>query len=164
VTGERVYLSLGSNVGDREKNLRRGIKLLSRFHYDFRVSRIYQSEPMYVKEQPLFLNAAAEGCTLLQPIELLQHIHGIEASLGRDRDSEERMGPRVLDIDILLFGDLVLQTRELSIPHPRMSERAFVLVPLLELSPGLEDPRNGRPYRELLNGLRGQGVYSWRTG
>jgi 2-amino-4-hydroxy-6-hydroxymethyldihydropteridine diphosphokinase len=158
---ERIYLSLGSNIGDRESNLRRAFQALSEFCRDLRMSRIYQTVPLYVADQPPFLNAAVEGVTDLEPEELLSRIHEIEAGLGRDRRRERRMGPRAVDIDVLLYGNLVLDSTNLTIPHTRMRERAFVLVPLLELAPGLKDPRTGAPYRDDLSGVAGQGVYSY---
>jgi 2-amino-4-hydroxy-6-hydroxymethyldihydropteridine diphosphokinase len=159
-----VYLSLGSNLGDRERNLGRAFELLSEILRDPIMSGIYRTDPLYVKDQPFFLNAAAKGHTLLAPEELIDRIHGIERFLGRNREAETRMGPRTLDIDILLFGNLEISTPSLTIPHPRMTERAFVLVPLLELAPELRDPRNGSPLKGSLPGLRGQGVYSWPPG
>ena len=158
---ERVFLSLGSNIGDRAGNLRRAFERLGEFLGNPRFSGVFQSAPLYVTDQPPFLNAAAEGVTELAPLELLRKIHGVEMALGRDRRREIRMGPRSLDIDILLFGSLVMDDAALTIPHPRLHERAFALIPLLELAPELRDPGTGRPFRESLEALGDQGVYSY---
>ncbi len=158
---ERAFFSLGSNVGDREANLTQAFSRLERLMGRLCISGIYQSAPLYVTDQPVFLNAAAAGDWDGTPFELLEAVHGIEGALGRDRGKERRMGPRTLDIDILLFGQLVLDHPDLSIPHPRLAERAFALIPLLELAPGLRDPRTGRMLREYLEALGDQGVYSY---
>ncbi len=159
--GERVFLSLGSNLGDRERNLRKAFARLGEFLENPRFSGIFQSAPLYLTDQPPFLNAAAEGVCGLDPLELLRRIHEVEKARGRDRRREIRMGPRPLDIDILLFGSLVMDDAALTIPHPRLHERAFALIPLLELAPELRDPRTGRLFRESLEALGDQGVYSY---
>jgi 2-amino-4-hydroxy-6-hydroxymethyldihydropteridine diphosphokinase len=130
------------------------------------LSSIYESRPMYVLDQPAYLNAAGSVMTELTPHALLETLHGIEKALGRDRSLEQRMGPRTLDLDILLCEERVIETPELVVPHPRLLERAFVLVPLLELDPELRDPRSGRPLSialEILDaaagGPEGRGVY-----
>jgi 2-amino-4-hydroxy-6-hydroxymethyldihydropteridine diphosphokinase len=159
--GERVFLSLGSNLGDREANLRRAFSLLSSFCLGLRISGLYRTLPLYLRDQPDFLNAVAEGTTELAPLELLRRLQEIEAELGRDRSREIRMGPRTMDLDILLYGNRLSETADLTIPHPRMKERAFVLVPLLELAPELADPGTGESYAEALNAIGGLGVYSY---
>jgi 2-amino-4-hydroxy-6-hydroxymethyldihydropteridine diphosphokinase len=161
---ETVYLAIGSNVGDREANIARALELLGKALPGVRVSSLYQTRPLYVTEQPPFLNAAAEVRTRMSPEELLDILQGVEAALGRDRSREIRMGPRTMDLDILLFGERVLETEQLSIPHPRLCERAFALVPLLELAPALRHPATGRPLREALEALGDQGVYSYPRG
>jgi len=113
----------------------------------------------------MFLNAVGEVVLSCEPRELLGLIHDIEGRLGRDREKERRMGPRPIDVDILLFDALVIDSPELTIPHPRLAERSFVLVPLLELCPELRDPRTGAPYMQSLRALNGEtrgirGVYS----
>ena len=162
--GERVYLSLGSNLGDREGNLRRTCEALSSFLRDLRLSPIYRTDPLYVVDQPPFLNAAVEGAVDLAPQDLLGRIHAVEAEMGRDRSRETRRGPRTLDIDILLYGALVLESPELTIPHPRLLERAFALVPLLDLAPEIMDPRTGRPLRAALEAVGRRGVYLYHGG
>ncbi len=152
------YLSLGSNVGDREKNLQRAWALLSSVRERGRMSSIYETEPMYVADQPRFLNAVGEAISALPPDEMLRTLHEVEKGLGRDRARERRMGPRTIDLDILLCGDLVMERPDLSIPHPRLAERLFVLIPLLELVPGLRDPRTGAPYARAAASLSAAGA------
>ncbi len=154
------YIALGSNVGDRERNLRRAWDQMQAQGKEGKLSSLYESEPMYVTSQRLFLNAAGRLSSQLSPKDMLAAIHKIEKDLGRDRSLEVRMGPRTVDLDILLCDDLVMEEPDLIIPHPRMSERGFVLVPLRELAPQLRDPRTGLPYAEL-PAASGQGVYSY---
>ena len=150
-----AYLSLGSNVGDRRQNLRRAIELLQNEGTRvLRRSSLYETEPQDLKSQPWFLNAVAEIETNLFPMQLLNRIHKIERSLGRKQTVSK--GPRPIDIDILLFGSAIMNTAELQIPHPRLSERRFVLQPLLELAPALRHPVTGRPMHELLAATAGQ--------
>lgn len=130
-----VYLGLGSNLGDREGNLRKALALLDgngKLRVT-RVSGIYETDPVGYKDQPPFLNLVAEAVSWVSPRELLGLVKGVEASLGRKPTF--RWGPRVMDIDILLYGGLSVNEPDLQIPHPRMWERGFVLVPLAELLP-----------------------------
>jgi 2-amino-4-hydroxy-6-hydroxymethyldihydropteridine diphosphokinase len=106
-----------------------------------------------VEEQPLYLNAVGEAWCVLEPATLLGKLQEIETEFGRDRGREIRRGPRTLDLDILLCGERVLETPDLVVPHPLLTERLFVLVPLLELDPDRADPRNGTPYRLARNAL-----------
>ncbi len=146
----RVYLSLGSNLGDRARNLRRGLELFpGRGIQTVRVSSIYETEPQDVADQPWFLNVVVEAETDLTPHELLSRTQAIEAELGRERTVSR--GPRTLDIDILLYDDLLVSAADLRIPHPRMNERRFVLEPLAELEPDLVKP-------DVLAKTRGQKV------
>ncbi len=138
------FVALGSNLGDREGTLREGWGMLAPSCRSMRLSRIYETRPMYVSDQPLYLNAVGEISTGAGPHELLALLQSIERDLGRDRTKEIRMGPRTLDLDILLCGNVVMNTPSLVIPHPRLAERLFVLVPLLELSPLIADPRTGQ--------------------
>lgn len=134
-----VYLSLGSNLGDRATNLRAAIAALPSAKFAVRkVSSFYETEPVDYLDQPWFLNRAVEGETQSQPIELLHALRAIEAQLGSKKAFSK--GPRLLDIDILLFGDQWMNTPELQIPHPRMLERKFVLAPLAEIAPQLQHP------------------------
>jgi 2-amino-4-hydroxy-6-hydroxymethyldihydropteridine diphosphokinase len=146
---------LGSNLGDREATLKKAWSMLASLCESARLSRIYETRPMYVADQPLYLNAVGEAASQAEPLEMLAALHRIEQSLGRDRSREIRMGPRPIDLDILLCGDIIMDTPTLTIPHPRITERMFVLVPLLELMPGLRDPRTGVPYSQAGADLQG---------
>lgn len=148
----RVYFSLGSNLGDREAYLRRALDALGvAGGRVLRVSSIRETEPVDVREQPKFLNLVAEAETDLFPKQLLARTQQIERELGRARTLPK--GPRTIDIDILLYGNLVMDTPELTIPHPRMAERLFVLEPLAELAPELRHPATHRTVREMLDVL-----------
>src|SRR5512142_3300006 len=122
-----VFLSVGSNLGNREANLRAAFSLAEKLFEDFRVSPLYQTSPLYVKDQPPYLNAVMGGQTRLRPLALLSAAQRIEAALGRDRSRERRRGPRTLDLDIILYGSLIVSTPVLTIPHPGIRERAFVI-------------------------------------
>jgi 2-amino-4-hydroxy-6-hydroxymethyldihydropteridine diphosphokinase len=160
----RVWFSLGANIGDREASIREAVRRLGTFCGDLRLSSIYETEPRYVEDQPRFLNAAAAGTTQLAPRDLLEAVHEVECSLGRNRSAERRRGPRTIDIDILLCEGHLSDDPDLALPHPHLAERAFVLVPLLELSPGLADPRTGEPYAAALARIGSAGVYSRPAG
>lgn len=137
--GISVYLSLGSNLGDRAANLRAGIAALSEVGLQVsKVSSFYETEPVDYLAQPWFLNCAVEAETALDPLALLRELRGIEAALGSKKEFAK--GPRVLDIDILLYGDQTIDTPELRVPHPRMLARKFVLAPLAEIAPRLSHP------------------------
>jgi 2-amino-4-hydroxy-6-hydroxymethyldihydropteridine diphosphokinase len=150
-----VYLSLGSNMGDRQHNLNEAIELLSQRAKMFEVSSTYETEPVGNSNQPRFLNLAARIQTRLAPLELLTLTKGIEAKLGRTKDKPN--APRPIDIDILFYGDQIIKNRQLTIPHPRLTERAFVLVPLAEIAPKLIHPVSGKTTEKLLSELK-QGV------
>jgi 2-amino-4-hydroxy-6-hydroxymethyldihydropteridine diphosphokinase len=139
-----VYLSLGSNLGDRQANLRAAIERLA----PVRQSSIYETEPVDYLQQGWFLNMVVEVHTPLFPMQLLARTQKIERELGRVRGIPK--GPRTLDIDILLFGDAVIHTPKLEIPHPRMADRRFVLAPLADLAPDLRHPVTKRTVREML--------------
>ncbi len=162
-------MALGANLGDREGTLREAWRRLASFCSFMRLSRIYETRPMYVAEQPLYLNAVGELVTDLPPQKLLEALQSIEKGLGRDRSREIRMGPRTLDLDILLCGNLVMDTSTLIIPHPRLLERLFVLIPLLELDPFIVHPVTGRRLADDAAGLRAtaaaeEGVYLYGSG
>jgi len=136
---ETVYLSLGSNLGDREKNLRSAIATLADGKVRVtRVSSFYETEPVDLLEQPWFLNCVVQGETDVSPLDLLRALRGIEARLGSNKLVPK--GPRLIDLDILLYVDQVIDTQELQVPHPRMLLRKFVLVPLDEIAPNLKHP------------------------
>jgi 2-amino-4-hydroxy-6-hydroxymethyldihydropteridine diphosphokinase len=151
-----VYLGLGSNLGNRLENLRRAIQELRAAGVAVgRGSSVYESEPMDYTAQPRFLNAVVEAETELMPRQLLQRLQHIERRLGRRRGV--RGGPRTIDIDILVFGEHVMHTAALTIPHPRLAERRFVLQPLCELAAGLRHPAGRQTVCALLAGLSGGG-------
>ncbi len=152
-----VYLSLGSNLGDREASLRRALERLEAPDLRIRrVSAIYETEPQDVRDQPWFLNLVAEADTDLFPKQLLARVQKIELELGRKRGRPK--GPRTIDIDILFYGESTVATGELTIPHPRLTQRRFVLEPLAELAPELRHPVGRRTVRELLAAAPAQAV------
>jgi len=152
-----AYLSLGSNLGDRLEFLAGAVRLLeSSRTWVQRVSSVYETLPQGKTDQPNFLNIALEVETDLEPAALLSQIQEVERALGRVRT--ERWGPRTVDIDIVLFGDLVVSEPGLELPHPRLTERVFVLMPLLELNPDLSLPATGELLRLSLERLPDQGV------
>jgi 2-amino-4-hydroxy-6-hydroxymethyldihydropteridine diphosphokinase len=155
VTGVEVYLGLGTNLGDRMNNLTSALKLLGRKVTIKKISSVYETEPVGYKEQPLFLNAVLLAMTELDPMELLHFIKGIESELGRQPSF--RNAPRLIDIDILFYGDLVMETPELIIPHPRIAERAFVLAPLAEIAPEVVHPLSHKKISDLLAEVEGRG-------
>lgn len=152
-----IYLGLGSNVGDREQMLQAAIdRLHSPDLCITRISSVYETEPRERRNQRWFLNLVVEAETELFPRQLLGRIGRIEQQLGRRRMSAN--GPRTIDIDILFFGNFVVETRDLTVPHPRFAERRFVLAPMAELAPEWRDPVSRRTMRELLPATAGQGV------
>jgi 2-amino-4-hydroxy-6-hydroxymethyldihydropteridine diphosphokinase len=143
-----VYLSLGSNIGDREKNLRAAIASLAGAGVRVtRISSFYQTEPVDLREQPWFLNCVVEGETIVPALELLRALRGIETQMGSKKLVAK--GPRLIDMDILLYGDETIDTPELQVPHPRMLLRKFVLVPLAEIAPELTSPAWTKTVSEL---------------
>ena len=146
-----VYLGLGSNMGDRQDNLDRALDLLSQRLRMGKISSIYDTEALGDTDQPRFLNLVCQAHTRLEPAGLLALVKGIEKKLGRVGKSGT---PRPIDIDILLYGEQVTQTPELVIPHPKMAERAFVLVPLAEIAPDLVHPVNGQTMKELSGAIK----------
>lgn len=152
---KRAYLSLGSNLGDRLSHLEEALQRLELepIHI-LRRSGIYETEPQDIPDQPWFLNLVVEVETALFPRQLLARLQAIEAAMGRRRPVKK--GPRVIDVDILLFGRVSMDTPELTIPHARMHERRFVLQPLAELIPGFRHPLLGKSVRELTLEISGQ--------
>ena len=149
MTGVKIYLALGSNLGDRMGNLKSAVERLSQKVTIKKVSSVYETEPVYYKEQPLYLNAVLSAVTELEPSDLLRFVKGIESDLGRQPGF--RNAPRIIDIDILFYSNSVVRTEELTIPHPRIAERAFVLTPLSEIAPGLVHPVTHKKVEDLLS-------------
>jgi dihydropteroate synthase/2-amino-4-hydroxy-6-hydroxymethyldihydropteridine diphosphokinase len=155
-----VYIGLGTNQGDRLENIRGAI---SRFYPELTLiglSPLYETEPWGYEHQPEFLNIVAKVSVDLSPAALIDHLKGMEAAMGRKKTF--RYGPRIIDLDILFYDDLVLEDERVSIPHPSMEGRAFVLVPLGDLAPDLVHPGTGRSVREMLQGLDTSGVHPYR--
>jgi 2-amino-4-hydroxy-6-hydroxymethyldihydropteridine diphosphokinase len=144
-----VYLSFGSNLGDRAGQIRKALKMLPAAGIRVRrVSPLYSTEPVGFRDQPWFVNCVAEVSTGLTPLQVLKRVKSIERKLGRRIGIPK--GPRPIDIDILLYENLVVRSPRLTIPHPRMSERRFVLVPLRELAPQIRHPVSQRTVLEML--------------
>ena len=134
-----IYLSLGSNIGDRRANLRAAIAALPPIGIAVtRVSSIYETQPVDYLDQDWFLNCVVEGETSVSPLDLLDAVREIESRMGSKKEFPK--GPRLIDIDILLYGDKTIDSPELQVPHPRMTQRRFVLTPLSEITPKLRHP------------------------
>lgn len=144
----RVVLGMGANLGDREAGLRAALRALPPEVRILGISSVFRSDPVGLEDQPEFWNMVVSGESTLEPHALLERVHAIETALGRRRTF--RNAPRTLDIDVLLYDDIVLSTPELTVPHPRMLERAFVLRPLVELLPDASHPVTGRAFTEHL--------------
>lgn len=133
-----VYLSLGTNLGDRSANLENARNALQQAMTILRASSIYETEPWGFQDQPAFLNQVLKVSTSFEPLKLLDFLKNVEAKMGRQANF--RYGPRLIDLDILLYGRQIIETQGLQIPHPRLHERAFVLEPLAEIVPNLVHP------------------------
>jgi len=148
-----VGSNLDSPAGDREANLRLAIEHLAHLGKVTAVSSFYDTAPVGYLDQPRFLNGAALLETELAPLELLEGLLAIEKTMGRDRSATVSKGPRVIDLDLLLFGPRIIQTETLTLPHPAMWERRFVLEPLAEIAPEMVNPMNGLTVAQMLRGL-----------
>lgn len=143
-----VHLGLGTNIGDRGHNLTAAVRRLAELVQITAVSSIYQSEPVGYTDQREFWNLVVRAHTDLPAQQLLDELIGIEQAMGRERTF--RNAPRIIDIDILLYDDVITTSGPVQLPHPRMQERAFVLKPLLEITPDATDPRTRKPFAECL--------------
>ena len=156
---KQVFLSFGSNLGSPVENIRKALEALPAAGIEVRrVSSFYRTEPVEFRPQPWFVNCVAETATELMPLQLLKALLRVERELGRRRVIDK--GPRTIDIDILLYDNVVVQSRALNIPHERLSHRRFVLTPLSELAPNLRHPVTQRTVLEMLNETpdRGQAI------
>jgi len=151
-----VYIALGSNLGDRPANLHAALVALAPEVTVLAESRVYETPPWGYEDQPAFLNMAVRAETDLKPEALLAYLKQIEAQLGREKNI--RWGPRLIDLDILFYDDLVIETPPLVVPHPRLHERGFVLVPLTDVAPEFVHPVFGKRVRELLEGIDVSGI------
>lgn len=162
VATHTIYLALGSNLGDRRANLAAAIQRLRNAIEINSISSVYETEPVGYTEQPRFLNLALQGQTTLSPEALLAYVKSIEAALGRQHTF--RNGPRPIDIDILFYDDIRHEQEHLTVPHPRLAERAFVLAPLAEIAPDVVDPVSGKSARLLLDAVSQDGVQKLESG
>jgi 2-amino-4-hydroxy-6-hydroxymethyldihydropteridine diphosphokinase len=143
-----IYLALGSNMEDRLANLKHAITALPPQIVVKKKSRVYETPPWGYEDQPKFLNQVLMGKTYLEPEPLLRHLKRLEVALGRK--ATFRNGPRLIDIDILFYDDLVLETPDLILPHPRLHERGFVLLPMMDIAPDLVHPVKKKSVREMM--------------
>jgi 2-amino-4-hydroxy-6-hydroxymethyldihydropteridine diphosphokinase len=146
-----VYLSLGSNVGEREDNIKNALMLIEEIGEIKKVSPLYQTEPVGIKDQPWFLNCVIEVQTLSKPNELIVFVQKIEHKLGRTNTIKN--GPRTIDIDILLYDDICVENENLIVPHPRLHERLFVLVPFMDVNPDVHHPRFKKTIQQLYDSI-----------
>ncbi len=146
-----VHLGLGTNLGDRPANLRAAVGALADFAIVEAISGVWETAPLYVTDQPAFLNMALRVTTALAPMDLLCRIKTVESELGRVESI--RFGPRLIDIDILTYGDVMMDDDRLTLPHPRLGERRFALAPLAEIAAGLRHPVAGHTVAAMLAAL-----------
>ena len=160
-----VYIGVGSNIGNREENIAKAFLALKKCFLSLETASLYESKPLYYENQPDFLNTVFKGIIQEEktPEQLLSLVLETENSLGRERDEVLPKGPRNIDLDILLFGNHVINKKNLIIPHPGIIERAFVLLPLLELDKSLKNPVTGQKYDNFLNSLATEGIYFYKS-
>lgn len=152
-----LYLALGTNLGDRAANLAEARRRLSEFFPPINASHIYETPPWGVTEQPAFYNQVIEARSSLEPLKILHLVKQIEVAMGRVPSL--RYGPRLIDIDLLVYGDSLFESPELTLPHPRLFERAFVLVPFAEIAPGLVPPTQNQTIAVLCAALDCSGIH-----
>jgi 2-amino-4-hydroxy-6-hydroxymethyldihydropteridine diphosphokinase len=155
-----VYLALGTNLGDRSANLRAAIKALSPEINVIAKSKVYETPPWGYDDQPTFLNMAVKCETNLEPESLLKRLKQLEVQLGREQSF--RWGPRLIDIDILFYDNIILESESLIIPHPHLHERAFVLVPLADIAPDFIHPVLKKTIKELLTGVDSNDIHPYK--
>ncbi len=153
---KKIFLALGSNIGDRKKNIDRALHLLQEKVFDIKASRIYVSKAVGYEKQPEFFNMVARGFTELSPYELLDFVKDVEKRVGRIK--RFRWGPREIDIDILFYEDMQINSDILIIPHPRLHERDFVLYPLAEIEPDYIHPVFQKPISQLLENVNKENI------
>lgn len=161
-----AYISVGSNIGDKLVNCQNGIAALT-LHHGTSIeeqSAFYKTEPVDFKDQDWFINAVVRISTDIEPVPLLKSLNSIQREAGRETDVI-RFGPRILDLDIIFYDELVMNSPELVIPHPRMHERRFVLKPLCDINPGMIHPVFGKSVETMLNALDGksQQVFKYKS-
>ena len=152
-----AYIALGSNLGDRPRALSNAVVHLAPLGKVMAQSSLYETEPVGYHEQPAFLNAVVALETDLEPLPLLRALLAIEAEMGRDRSQGTPKGPRILDLDLLLMGERIISEEELTLPHPALAQRRFVLAPLVEIAPELRHPVSGQTVSQLLAQLPDEG-------
>lgn len=150
----KIYLSLGTNLGNKKENLTHAVQLLSEKINILKTSSFYETEPVGYKDQPWFMNIVVEGITHLSPEDLLVFTQSIEQAMKRVKTIVN--GPRIIDVDILLYEDVKINTETLIIPHPRMTERAFVMYPLFEISPELLI--EGKSLKNIMENFKGEEI------
>ena len=155
-----VYLGLGSNLGERARNLEESLERIAELARIEKKSRIYETEPWGLKNQPNFLNQVVRVKSGLKPLELLSALKNIEKTMGRKKSV--KYGPRLIDLDILFYDDLVMKTDKLTIPHPLLTQRAFVLVPLNEIAPNHLHPVEGKKIKELNESIDQRSIWRWK--
>ncbi len=154
----KVFLSLGSNVGDKIEILKSAVNYLKDIIPDLSCSNIYETEPLYYTSQSYFYNRVISWNTLLSCSGLLEYTNKIDILLVRNRHKEIKNGPRTLDIDILLYDDISLKTEELTVPHPRIEERLFVLIPMLEIDKSIRNPLTGNLFSSFISSNKDQQI------
>lgn len=159
MTEHVIYLGLGSNLGERARNLENALMKIAELACIEKKSAIYETEPWGFIEQPNFLNQAVKAKTQLLPLELLSALKSIERTMGRTKSVKN--GPRLIDVDILFYDNLVMKTDQLTIPHPFLTQRAFVLVPLNEIAPNYIHPVNGRRIKKFCESINRRSVWRW---